>query len=673
KIRGYRVELGEVEHAVAAVSGVVTAAVVAKEHPEVPGQRRLAAYLVGGPGPAAVRDAVARRLPGYMVPTLWAAVDALPLTVNGKLDVAALPEPVPLATATSRPPRTEAQRLLCTVIAEVLGADVVGIDDDFFALGGDSLSALAVANRARKAGLRIRPRHLFDARTPERLAEIVSPNEAERPSLRPGRATGDGRLSAGQRQMMALHRIDGANAAYNQPSVLRLRGRLDAAALTAAWVDITARHEVLRTVYVAADDDRDTVAVVLPPDRPDPPPRWITSATVRLDELDARIHEEATRPFDLAVEPPIRVALLATAPDEHVLVVTFHHIAVDEWSWRTLLAELEQTYAARRRGVPPALPAPPVQYADFTAWQADCLAEETGGSATSASAQLGYWREALAGAPALSTLPAVRRRPASPSGRGAVTPVEIGTELTEALHRLARSHDVTTFMLLHAALAVLLARHGESSDVVVGSPVSLRLDPALEDAVGYFLNTVALRVDARPDRTVAELLAAVRAADLDAYDRPDLPFADVVAAVAPQRTPGVTPLFQVMLVCLTGDADYAVPVLEELEVEVDLGTNGTAKFDAAFSFRDSPELLGGHLEYSTDLYDEETARLFAGRFVEVLRAFAEAPDRHLGSIDVRAPADRDREHAALATATVPLPDATVAELLGERARVCPDR
>jgi len=667
KIRGYRVELGEVEHAVAGVAGVVTAAVVTKEHPEVPGRRRLACYVVGGPGPAAVRDAVGRLLPGYMVPTLWAAVDALPLTVNGKLDTAALPEPTPLAAAAARPPRTEAQRLLCTVIAEVLGTDTVAVDDDFFALGGDSLSALSVANRARKAGLRIRPRHVFDARTPERLAEIVSPNEADRPRLRRGQGPGTGVLSAGQRQMLALHGIDGASAAYNLPSVLRLRGPLDAAALTSAWIDITRRHEVLRTVYPAADDGRDTVAVVLPQD---PSPRWIVSTAVRADELDARIEDEVTRPFDLAVEPPIRVALLALGPDEHVLVVTIHHIAVDEWSWRTLLGELEQSYAARRRGVPAALPTPQVQYTDFTAWQAECLAE---GTATSAAAQLGYWRDALTGAPTLSTLPPVRRRPPSPSGRGATTPLEIGPDLTAALHGLARGHDVTMFMLLHAAVTVLLARHGESTDVVVGSPVSLRLDPALEDSVGYFLNTVALRVDARPDRSVAELLAAVRAVDLEAYDRPDLPFADVVAAVAPERTPGVTPLFQVMLVCLSGDADFAAPVLDGVEVEVDGGGTGTAKFDASFTFRDSPDELTGYLEYSTDLYDEETAQLFAARLVTVLRAFAAAPTEPVGAIDVRSAADREREQARTTASELAVPDATIAELLGERAATCPDR
>ncbi len=667
KIRGYRVEPAEIETALTAVPGVTQAAVVARPHPEVPGQRRLAAYLVGDldrdTGPAAARDVVARALPEYMVPTLWSVVDRLPLTVNGKLDVTALPEPAPLAAGEVRAPRTPTERTLCEVFAEVLGLDTVGIDDDFFTLGGDSISSLTVANRARKAGLRIRPRNVFDARTPARLAELSGDTARARPPLTPRPRTGDVRmLSAGQRQMWALHRLtddqysdDQHSAVYNVPAVLRLRGPLDVDALVVAWCDVITRHEILRTVY--RDGPAGPEGVVL---GPEVARTRIVRERAATDDLDARVAAAVTHPFDLTVECPVLVTLLELSPDDHVLVVTLHHIAVDEWSWRLLLQDLGQAYQAEE------LPAPAVQYADFAAWQHEFLGDPA--SAVSADRQLEFWRKALQGAPQECTFPADRPRPAAPSRAGGTVPVEIGADLTAALHRVAREHDVTVFMLLHAALAVLLARHGNGSDVVVGTPISTRLDPALDDAIGYFLNTLALRVDVSSEKTLAELLATVRAADLEAYDRPDVPFADVVDAVGPDRAPGLSPLFQVMLVCLSGDANYTLPELAGLDVTADYVGTGTAKFDASFNFHDSPDLLTGMIEYSADLFDEATVSRLAARYVEVLRAFATAPASRVGSVDVLAPADRDR-----AITQTPLPDATVAELLAERAALCPGR
>ncbi|MEK6466880.1 amino acid adenylation domain-containing protein [Pseudonocardia alni] len=667
KIRGYRVEPGEIETALSAADGVSQAAVVARPHPEVPGQRRLAAYLVGTATPEAAREAVARTLPDYMVPTLWAVVEKLPLTVNGKLDVAALPEPAAIAPTGGRAPRTPLEETLCSIVAEVVGVDGVGPDDDFFDLGGDSISALALANRARKAGIRIRPRHVFEARTVTRLAPYGSRTAAARPALRPVQHDGPEReISAGQRQMLALSRVGGPSAVYNVPGVLRLHGPLDTDALRAAWLDVLGRHEVLRTTY----PDGTTTARVLDLDAVGPA---ITAERIDAGDLDARIEAAVRAPFDLARAIPARVTLFELGPDEHVLVAVLHHIAVDEWSWRPLIDDLQTAYRARLRSGPDApstLPAPAVRYADFAAWQRDCLAD---GSDTSAAVQLDFWRTTLTGAPVETTLPVDRQRPAAPTGAGDAVPVQVGPELTAELHRLARSHDVTVFMLLHAALAVLLSRHTGSPDVVVGTPISTRFDPALDDAVGYFLNTLALRTDVAPDHTVAELLRAVRGADLDAYDRADVPFSDVVAAVAPDRAPGRSPLFQVMVVCLGGDANALTPRLDGVDASADVVRTGTAKFDASFNFTDTPDLLSGVVEYSTDLFDRSTMERVADRMVAVLRAFAEDPARPVGSIDVLAPADRADAVARAVSAVVDVPDVTIAELLAERAATCPQR
>jgi len=657
KIRGFRVEPGEVEAALLAVPGVTRAVVVAR-----PGRAgtELVAYVVARADGATIRAELGSALPGYMVPAAVVVLDAIPLTLNGKLDRRALPEP-DLGGA-GREPATPAEQAVATAFRRVLGLERVGVDDSFFALGGHSLLALRLAHGiAAELGTQVSVRDVFEHPTVAGLAALAGAAVAARPPLRPLPRTGAARpLSAGQRQMWALHRMAGPSAVYNVPSVLRLTGPLDAAALAAAWGDLVTRHEVLRTVH------RDTEAIVLDPDAA---PAWFTSVDVPAGAIDDRIREAVEHPFDLAAEPPIRVTLMRVDAETHVLVAVLHHIAVDEWSWRPLLLDLERAYRARRAGEE-GLPAPRLQYADFAAWQAECLAD---GSATSATRQLEYWRDTLAGAPAECTLPGDRARPTSPTGAGGVARVEVGPELTAALHRVAREHDVTVFMLLHAALALLLSRHTESADVVIGTPISTRLDPALDDAVGYFLNTLALRVDVAPEQTLAELLAAVRAADLDAYDRPDVPFADVVTAVGPERRAGRSPLFQVMLVCLSGDANYAVPVLDGLEVQADYVGTRTAKFDAALNFHDSPDLLTGFIEYSADLYDQETADRFAQRFVAVLGAFADTAVAPIGAIDVLAPADRERELDRVVEGTVAVPDSTVADLLSEQAARTPDR
>ncbi|ANY10562.1 non-ribosomal peptide synthetase [Pseudonocardia sp. HH130630-07] len=673
KIRGFRVEPGEVEAVLLTLSGVGRAVVLPWEGP---GGTQLVAYVVasaGGtengvasdqrPDGARLREQLSGLVPGYMVPAVITVLDALPLTLNGKLDRRALPAPQ-VSSAGGRAPAGPAEEAVAAAFCTVLGVDRVGADDDFFALGGHSLLALRLVH---ELGGDVTVRAVFDHSTVAGLAELAGRGApVRRPALYPAAREGRERsLSAGQHQMWALHRVSGPDAVYDVPNVLRLRGPLDTAALADAVADLAVRHEVLRTVYGAGDGgrvgivaDRDAVRAAVLHERVTP------------ETLDERIAIAATHPFDLTAEPPLRAVLLELDPADHVLVLTLHHIATDEWSWRPLVRDLERAYADRRAGGGAPEPAP-VQYADFVDWQAACLAD---GAVASAATQLDHWRRILDGAPPECTLPADRPRPATPTGAGGVARVEIGPELTRAVHRVARERGVTTFMVLHAALAVLLARHGSAgSDTVVGTPISTRFDPLLTDAVGYFLNTLALRLDARGDLTVGEFLDAARAADLTAYDHADVAFAEVVGAVGPPRAPGRSPLFQVMLVCLSGDTDVVLPSFDGVEVSTHHVDTGTAKFDASFNFHDAPDLLTGVVEYAADLFDADTVARVADRFVTVLHGLVGDPAARVGTLDVLAPADRVLAAERAHSSATPVPGVTIAELLAERAAVCPGR
>jgi amino acid adenylation domain-containing protein/non-ribosomal peptide synthase protein (TIGR01720 family) len=655
KIRGYRVELGEVESALAAVPGVGQAAVMSKEHPEVPGQRRLVGYIVPEPSADAgvlvtARDALTDRLPDYMVPTLWAAADQLPLTVNGKLDVAALPEPAPLAAREPRAPRTAAESTLCEIIATVLGLDAVGVDDDFFGLGGDSISSLAVANKARKAGLKIRPRHVFEGRCAAGLAALLAvaspaaagpaaPPEvslaefAARP--RPHRVP----LSVGQLGVWMLTRVADESPTYNIPGVWRVRGPLDIEALRAAVWDVTARHEVLRTTYHEAGGGQPAVRQCV--HAPGALPPSVNHATIPAEAVEARVARAVRHRFDLERQAPMRVEAFTTGAQEHVVVVLLHHIAVDEWSYRVLLADLAAAYAARRGGGAPAFEPLPAQNADFALWQAARLgSREDAGSM--ANRQLDQWRHALAGAPVETTLPLDRPRPSRPSGRGAQLRFELDAELTGRLLALAERHRVSMFMLMHAALAVLLDKHrpgSDTEDVVIGAPISERHDDALESVLGFFLNTLALRVDLGGNPTFAELLARAKDASLEAMRHQDVPFEWVIERLNPTRSASRNPLFQVELVYLRADPAGNDLALAGAETTRWWFGTGTAKFDATFQFVEdrsvpSAPWIRGFVEYATDLFDEATVWAAVRRLRGILEQVAEQPGRRLADLRV---------------------------------------
>ncbi|MEU8231341.1 amino acid adenylation domain-containing protein [Actinoplanes sp. NPDC048967] len=598
KIRGYRIELGEVETAVSAVPGVRQSAVLARDG-------ALHAYLVGPATPAEVKAALAERLPSYMVPSLYAVVEVLPLTVNGKLDAAALPAPAPVTTE-SRPPADDRERRLCELFAEVLDLPSFGVEEDFFDAGGHSLTALRLLGRIRaELGGDLSLRVLFDARTPERLARATAgPARAAlaartRPDVLP--------LSPAQQRLWLLDQIDPGSSAYNYPLVLRLAGRIDMEALSLALADVVARHEVLRTLISGSA-------------------QHITEPPASLPVLTGvPVAELVARPFDLAADLPIRAAVVDEG-DSSVLALVLHHIAMDEWSDGPLLGDLSTAYLARLAGRAPAFTPLPVQYADYAL------------SLVDDPAQLDFWRSALDGLPDEITLPA--DAPRRPGRRTAgLVRATLPAELIDPLREIARAESASLFMALHATLAALLSRHGAGTDVPIGSPTSGRGDAALDDLVGFFVNTVVLRADLSGEPTFAELLRRVRATDLAAFEHAAVPFQQVVELVGPPRAAGRNPLFQAMIGYFHRPADggevLGLPVLPAPEVAAD------PKVDLNVTFIDGgADGVEVTCEYDAGRFRPETARRLLDRLVRLLDAFAADPALLVAEADLLTDDDR---------------------------------
>ncbi|MFI7368419.1 amino acid adenylation domain-containing protein, partial [Streptomyces sp. NPDC050149] len=630
KIRGHRIELGEIETVLTGLDTVAQAAVIVRDD-------RLIAYLTGTPDTAAIRDQLAQAVPDYMVPAAYVTLDALPLTANGKLDRKALPDPEFTAAVQSRAPRTPQEEILCGLFTEVLGVSGIGIDDSFFALGGHSLLATRLASRIRTAlGVELPVRRLFEAPTVAGIATALRGADAARDAMTAGPRPARVPLSFAQRGQWFLHRLEGPNATYNLPVALRLTGPLDHAALRDALADVVDRHEVLRTVI--AEDGEGAHQVVLA--AAEPP---LVIERVAPDALRDALRTAAGHTFDLAAEFPIRVTLFETGQDDHVLLLLIHHIAADEWSFGPLARDLTAAYAARAAGNAPALPPLPVQYADFTLWQGEALGSEDD-SESLIHRQLRYWEEALADLPAELELPADRARPAMPSHRGGSVEFEVSQALRARIEAAAREHRASTFMVVQAALAVLLSRLGAGTDIPIGSPVAGRTDDAVEDLVGFFVNTLVLRTDLSGDPTFAELLERVRQTDLAAYSNQDVSFERLVELLNPERSAARHPLFQVRLVVQNADplgsvgGALALPGLTASAVPTE---DAGAKFDLLFRLYDKPTGgMGGVLEYSADLFDATTARSLGERLLLVLDAALADQDRRIGRLDVLTPTER---------------------------------
>ncbi len=669
KVRGNRVEPGEVERALLRHPGVRQAAVVAAADPG--GPTRLVAYVapLDAPDRTALTRHLAATLPEYMLPADVVALDRLPLTPNGKLDARALPQPAPPAAGAA--PRTGLESALCLLFAELLGLPSVAVDDDFFRLGGHSLLATRLVSRIRaRLGLEIPLRALFEAPTVEALARRAATaagraRPAPGPVPRPDRVP----LSYAQSRLWFLHRLEGPAATYTLPVTLRLRGRTDTGALRAALGDLAARHEVLRTVYPEGQDGPCQRQV------PDLPPLRVERVAPHL--LAARTAEVTAQGFDLLREVPLRVWLLESAGDEAVLVLAVHHIAADDWSLGVLLRDLTTAYTARLGGTAPGWEPLPLGYADYALWQRAFLGErEDPGSVL--ARQAAFWARTLAGAPQEVPLPFDRPRPPVASYRGGSVPFTVDAALHRELEAVALRYGVTMFMVAQAAWAALLSRLGGGTDITVGTAVAGRLDEAWDRLVGFFVNTLVLRVDLSGDPSFGDLLGRVRSADLAAFAHQDVPFEHLVEVLNPPRSLARHPLFQTM-VGYRDAAAGALPALPGLEVTAQAPPAANAKFDLSLDLAEQPRPGGrpggieGQLTYSTDLFDPATAEALVARLLMVLRGAADDPGLPLSRTEVLTPAERHRPGATgRRTAGEPaVPD--VVARLRELAATAPDR
>ncbi|WP_186032874.1 non-ribosomal peptide synthetase/type I polyketide synthase [Burkholderia gladioli] len=670
KLRGLRIEPGEIEARMRGFAGIGEAVVMVRD--EVEGGLLAAYYTRRGGEAAAVsaealREHLAAGLPAHMVPQALVALDALPLMPNGKLDRKALPAPSrgEGAGALALPMSAEEQTV-AGIWAGVLGLERVGRDDDFFALGGHSLLATQMISRVRRAfGVEVPLRVAFDAPTlaafAHRLAALDPAGEApplvaaERPELLP--------LSFEQQRLWFLDQLHPDSTLYHVPVALRVAGAFDVAAFQGALEAVVARHEVLRTAFavergvptqrIAAAHGLAVPLVdlaALPAGQAEP-------------EAQRLVREAASLPFDLAAGLPLRCTIVRLGPLDHVIALTLHHIAFDGWSTGVLIREIRELYEARTQQRPPRLAPLPLQYADFALWQRGWL------DGSLLEGKLDYWRRQLAGASARLALPTDRPRPAVQSLRGATQAFTVPRQTADALRRVGREAQTTLFTTLYAAFQVLLWRYSGEVDICVGTPVANRNHLETEALVGFFVNTLVLRTPLDPLEGFDALLRRARDTALAAYAHQDVPFERLVEELNPQRELSHSPLYQVMLVLQNAPADELS--LGDLEIRPYALGGVTAKCDLTLNVDEDASGLACRFEYCADLFDATTIERMATQFQQLLEEVVNAPSRAVGMLPL---VDQTTRAALLREAlgeTVALAHPTIPALFAERVAAHP--
>ncbi|WP_415835401.1 amino acid adenylation domain-containing protein, partial [Corallococcus soli] len=676
KLRGFRIEPGEVETVLRELPSVREAVVVLRE--DVPGDKRLVAYVLPQSGtqvdPLPLRTALLSRLPEYMVPSAFVSLEALPLTPSGKVDKKALPAPHgSAATAASAyaAPRTDTEVRLAAIWREVLHVEQVGLFDEFMSLGGHSLLATQVVSRIRAAfGVELPLRILFEATTLEALARAIesASRTTQASALPPLRAASREQplpLSFAQQRLWFLEELEPGNPLYNISAAVRLRGVLDLSALERTFAELVRRHESLRTTL---HSEHGQATQLIHPDASVTLAR-VDLASLPSDEREAQVlrlaYEEALRPFVLTQGPLLRTTLLRLSGDEHVLVLCMHHIVSDGWSMGVLVQEVASLYAAFCQGLPSPLPALPVQYADYALWQRQWLQGEE------LERQLSWWKQQLTGAPAHLELPTDKPRPAVRQHHGASVPVRVSAATWDALKALAQREGVTPFMLLLAAFQVLLHRHSGEEDISVGSPIAGRRTSELEGLIGFFVNTLVLRTRLEGNPSFRELLHRVGETTLGAFAHQDVPFEKLVEQLRPARDLGRSPLFQVML-ALQPDprASLALPGLrlDSLEME-----SRTSRFDLHLSLSESAQGLDGSLEYATELFEHATAARLVGHLQVLLEGVLAHPEQRIAELPLLTEAERQQVLVKWNDTRAPLPaDTCIHHLFEAQVQRTPD-
>ena len=633
KIRGSRIELGEVESELAAHPSVRGAVVMAREY--TAGDKRLVAYVVthknATPSATDLHNFLRERLPDYMIPAAFMLMDSFPLTPNGKVDRNALAAPDqlrPHLQAAFVAPRTPAETLLAGIWAESLGLSRVGVRDNFFELGGHSLLATLITSKVRQAfKVELPLRNIFEAPTVEELAQsieaIAAAGEAMMPPI--ARVSREARLplSFAQQRLWFLDQLESGSTAYHVPYAARLDGALDMDAMRRSLSEIVRRHEVLRTNFALFDAQ--PVQVIAPAQSLDLPLTDLQQFNGARREAEASriLREEAGRPFDLSRDPLIRARLVRLGEQAHLLALTLHHIVFDATSIPVLMREVATLYEAFAAGEPSPLAELPVQYADFAHWQRAMLEGEI------FERQLDYWRRQLDGA-AMLELPTDRPRPPILTYHGARHSFNLEGALVESLYELGRRESVTMFMLLLAAFQTLLHRYTSQEDIAVGTPIGNRAQSEIEGLIGFFLNTLVMRTDLSGDPTFRELLGRVRAVALDAYAHQDVPFEKLVEKLEPERSMSRTPFFQVMFSARNvPETPMQVPGLTISGVEVE---TGTAKFDLILLADEREGGISIAFEYNTDLFDAATIERMASHYSTLLTSIVASPEERLSRL-----------------------------------------
>ncbi|PTR07479.1 non-ribosomal peptide synthase protein (TIGR01720 family)/amino acid adenylation domain-containing protein [Nitrosospira sp. Nsp5] len=632
KVRGFRVELGEVEAALRGYPGVREAVATVRE--DTPGDKRLAAYVVADKSPSASewRHFLQARLPDYMVPSAFMTLPALPLTANGKIDRSALPVPTVSRKAEAVVPRTEDEQRLAEIFAQVLRLGQVGIHDNFFELGGHSLLATQAISRIRDVLHAAVPLHaLFEAPTVAELALRLGPRSMLQPIPRRSHEQDSSPLSFAQQRLWFLDQLSPQSTAYNLCTTFSFTGPLNTTALEKSLAEIVRRHEILRTIFIAIDGQG--TQVVMPPS----PPAFTVVDLRHAPTGEARrmTNSDTATPFDLARGPLLRATLMRTGEADHVLVLTMHHIVADGWSLGILQRELEILLEANSAGQPSPLPELPIQYADFACWQRHILQGDR------LDSLFVYWKKQLEDAPAQLSLPTGQPRPAAQTFHGASLSATLPSALTEGLRTLSHNEGATLFMTLLAAFGVLLSRYSGQSDLVIGTPIANRTRSELEGLIGFFVNTLALRLDLSGDPSFTALLERVRTVATGAYTHQDMPFEVLVSRLAPARHLSHTPLFQVMF-ALENHAEETLSPTNGRAMGDIVETRGAAKFDLTLVIAEFNDGITATLEYATDLFDSTAIRQMLGHFVVMLESVIANPEQRISELPLLSQAERQQ-------------------------------